>query len=274
MARPIRIGKARIGRGCPLMLVAGPCVIESAKSALEHARAISRIVKPLGIPWIFKASYDKANRSSVGSFRGPGLEAGLAILRRIRKETGVSILSDVHTAAEATAAGEVLDVIQIPAFLCRQTDLLVAAGKTGCVVNIKKGQFMSPEAMRQAVDKVRSTGNERIVLTERGTFFGYGRLVNDFRSVQVMREMGCPVIFDATHSVQEPGALGHTSGGDRRAAPLLAACAVAAGADGVFVEVHRSPAKALCDGPNSLALSTLGAFLKRLQRIYEAVQHD
>lgn len=267
VAEPVRLGKLRIGRGCPLLLIAGPCVIESEDSALRHARHLKKLADKVGVQFVFKSSYDKANRTSVGAFRGSGMKSGLQILARVKREVGVPVTSDIHSPEEAEAAAAVVDILQIPAFLCRQTDLLIAAGRTGNVVNIKKGQFMAPEDMRHAVDKVRSTGNNNVFLTERGTSFGYRTLVNDFRAIPIMRELGVPVIFDATHSVQRPGGLGHATGGDRRFAPMLACAATVAGADGIFMEVHEDPDKALSDGPNSLPLEWLPDLWKRLQHL-------
>jgi 2-dehydro-3-deoxyphosphooctonate aldolase (KDO 8-P synthase) len=267
IAEPVRLGRLRIGRGCPLLLIAGPCVIESEDSALRHARHLKKLADKVGVQFVFKSSYDKANRTSVGAFRGSGMKSGLQILARVKRELGVPVTSDIHSPEEAETAAAVVDILQIPAFLCRQTDLLIAAGRTGNVVNIKKGQFMAPEDMRHAVDKVRSTGNNSVLLTERGTSFGYRTLVNDFRAIPIMRELGVPVIFDATHSVQRPGGLGHATGGDRRFAPMLACAATVAGADGIFMEVHENPDKALSDGPNSLPLEWLPGLWKRLQHL-------
>ncbi len=264
MSSAVKIGKIPVGAGHPLMLIAGPCVVENAKSALHHAKAIQKIAKRTGIPFIYKSSYDKANRSSLGSFRGLGLNAGLSILAGVKKETGLPILTDVHTPEEAERAAEVADVLQIPAFLCRQTDLLLRAARTGAVVNVKKGQFLSPQEMRNVAEKLASTGNKKILLTERGTFFGYNALVNDFRSIPIMKEFGYPVIFDATHSVQQPGGRGTSSGGDRRFVETLASAAVAAGADGVFMEVHEDPDHAPSDGPNMVKLKDLEALLDKL----------
>jgi 2-dehydro-3-deoxyphosphooctonate aldolase (KDO 8-P synthase) len=248
-------------------LIGGPCVIESPDHALRMARAIQGIAREAGVGYIFKASFDKANRTSVRSFRGPGLEAGLEVLAAVRKEVGVPVLSDVHEPAQARASGEVLDVIQIPAFLCRQTDLLVAAAETGRVVNIKKGQFVSPRDIGHAVEKVRESGNPNVVLTERGSSFGYNNLVVDFRAFPIMRGFGCPVVFDVTHSLQLPGGKGHASGGEPQFIPVLARAGVAAGVDGVFMEIHDNPAEALSDGPNALDLSLLGELLGDLAAI-------
>ncbi len=256
-SRTIRIGDLAIGGAEPLLLIAGPCVIESAEHARTLAGRLVALAAEIGIPFVFKASFDKANRSSVKSYRGPGFEEGLTILDRIRQETGAPVLSDIHTPAQAAPAAEVLDVLQIPAFLSRQTDLLVAAGETGKPVNVKKGQFLAPEDMRHAIGKVESAGNRNVLLTERGTTFGYHNLVSDMRSLPAMRSLGVPVVFDATHSVQRPGAGGEVSGGDRAMVPVLARAAVAAGVDGLFLEVHERPDDALSDGPNMVPLEEL-----------------
>ena len=252
-----------------LFLIAGPCVIESEAHALRMAEAIQRITSDLGVPYIFKASYDKANRTSVKSFRGPGLKEGVRILGEVAKATGLPVLTDVHEAGHCEPVAEAVDVLQIPAFLCRQTDLLVAAGKTGRAVNIKKGQFVAPWDMANAVEKVRSTGNERVSLTERGASFGYNTLVVDYRGLPVMREMA-PVVFDGTHSVQQPSAAGGTSGGQPQFIPLLARAAVAAGIDGLFLEVHDDPANAKSDGANALDLKLLKPLLEKLLAIHQA----
>ena len=279
--------------GPELFLIAGPCVIESEEHALKMAAAISAVARDLGIPYIFKASYDKANRTSLGSFRGPGLKPGLAILRRVAECVKVPVLTDVHEPGQVAAAAEVVDVIQIPAFLCRQTDLLVAAAKSGRAINIKKGQFVAPQDMRHAVAKVREAGGERVLLTERGASFGYNNLVVDMRSLAIMREFA-PVVFDATHSVQlpsagllagdadgksaqaAPGAGGGSrdgvqSGGQPQFIPLLARAAVAAGVDGIFLEVHDNPREAKSDGTNALDLKLLRALLEELLRVRQAV---
>ena len=240
--------------GGDLVMIAGPCVIESAAETLEIARALKDIARELSLPLIFKASYDKANRTSVTSYRGPGLDAGLEILARVKAEVGLPVLSDVHQVSEVGPAAQVLDVLQIPAFLCRQTDLVVAAAKTGKPVNLKKGQFLAPWDMRTAVDKARSAGNEKIILTERGASFGYNNLVVDFRSLPILRSLGCPVVLDVTHSVQLPGGQGSCSGGQREFIPHLARAGVAVGVDALFMEVHPDPDTAKCDGPNSLPL--------------------
>ncbi|HDS17175.1 MAG TPA: 3-deoxy-8-phosphooctulonate synthase [Proteobacteria bacterium] len=258
------------GPGAGLVLLAGPCVLESRDGAFGIAETTSAICERLGLPYIFKASFDKANRSSVNSYRGPGLDRGLEILAAVKERFGLPLTTDVHAVEQVGPVAAVVDIIQIPAFLCRQTDLLVAAGASGRVVNIKKGQFMAPGDMRQAVDKVASTGNRRILLTERGSTFGYNNLVVDFRSLPLLAACGCPVVFDATHSVQLPAAQGLVSGGDRAMIPVLAAAAVAAGADALFMEVHPDPDRALCDGANSLPLHELEALLARLLAIRRA----
>lgn len=270
--RAVRIGKTEIGGGGTLALIAGPCVIESETHARKMAEALSALAGELGMPFIFKSSFDKANRSSGGGFRGPGREAGLRVLEKIRRDFAVPVLSDVHSEEDVRAAAEVLDVLQIPAFLCRQTDFLVAAGKTGKPVNIKKGQFMAPWDMKNAVEKVAATGNADIVLTERGVSFGYNNLVADMRALPIMRGFGVPVVFDATHSVQLPGGQGSRSGGDRAMALVLARAAVAAGVDGVFLEVHDDPDAALCDGPNMIPLAELKGLLETLLAIDEVVR--
>jgi 2-dehydro-3-deoxyphosphooctonate aldolase (KDO 8-P synthase) len=262
------IGPVQVGGG-QLFLIAGPCVIESEAHARRMAEAIQRITSDLRIGYIFKASYDKANRTSVKSFRGPGLVEGTKILGRIAKDTGLPVLTDVHEPSHCEVAAEAVDVLQIPAFLCRQTDLLVAAGKTGRAVNIKKGQFVAPWDMTHPVEKVRSTGNERVFLTERGASFGYNTLVVDFRSLPVMRAMA-PVVFDGTHSVQQPSAANGVSGGQPEYIPLLTRAAVAGGVDGLFLEVHDNPAEAKSDGANALRLDLLKPLLETLLAIHEA----
>ncbi|MDP8981035.1 MAG: 3-deoxy-8-phosphooctulonate synthase [Acidobacteriota bacterium] len=252
-----------LGTGQPLGLIAGPCVIESE----EHVHFLAREIAKIAGPIIFKASFDKANRSSVASYRGPGLREGLRILAGVRA-TGVPVLTDIHDPSQAGPAAEAVDVLQIPAFLCRQTDLLLEAGRTGKWVNIKKGQFVSPWDFRHAADKVASTGNNKILLTERGSSFGYNNLVVDMRGLPLMREWGWPVIFDATHSVQIPGGAGNASGGQPQFIGPLARAAVAAGVDGVFLEVHEAPERALSDGPNALRLDHLGALLETLRKIH------
>ncbi|MCA9409320.1 MAG: 3-deoxy-8-phosphooctulonate synthase [Candidatus Omnitrophica bacterium] len=268
----VNLGSIQIGGGQPFILIAGPCVIESKAAVMETAQAINEITQRLEIPFVFKASYDKANRTSIESFRGPGLIQGLEILNEVKKKVGVPLLSDVHSVEEVKKAAKVLDILQIPAFLCRQTDLLVSAAKSKKVVNVKKGQFMAPWDMDHVIRKIECSGNKNILLTERGTSFGYNNLVSDFRSIAIMRNTGCPVIFDATHSVQQPGGLGTSSGGKSEFIPLLARCAVAAGCDGIFLEVHPNPKKALSDGPNSLALKNLEKVLKELKQIDRIVK--
>lgn len=267
----ISFGPHLMGQGCPLLLVAGPCVIESEAHARMMAQRLRDLCGTLEIPYVFKASFDKANRSSVGAFRGPGLEPGLAILARIREDFGIPILTDLHESTQVAPVAEAVDVIQIPAFLCRQTDLLQAVGKTGRTVNIKKGQFMAPWDMPHVVGKVLSTGNANVCLTERGSSFGYNNLVSDMRGLAIMRQTAAPVIFDATHSAQLPGGQGSSSGGDRDMAVLLARAAVAAGVDGVFLEVHDDPDHAKCDGPNMIALDTLDPLLRQLKAIHALV---
>lgn len=272
MTRTINVGPVSIGGGAPFAFIAGPCVIESEAATLEAAGRLKRITAELGIPFIFKSSYDKANRSSVTSFRGPGITEGLRILARVKQELGLPVLSDVHRFEEIAPAGEVLDVIQIPAFLSRQTDLLVAAAKTGKVVNIKKGQFLAPWDIKNAIGKVASTGNSNILITERGVSFGYNNLVVDMRALPIVRGFGYPVVFDATHSVQNPGGAGTASSGDRQFVAPLTRAAVAAGVDALFMEVHACPDKALCDGPNMLSLDELPALLRQAQEIDRIVK--
>ncbi len=245
-------------------LIAGPCVIESADHARRLADAISAEAAKNNIPYIFKASYDKANRSSIGSFRGPGPQEGLRVLEGIRRDSGLPVLTDVHDVAQVTAAADVVDVLQIPAFLCRQTDLLVAAARTGKTVNVKKGQFLSPGEMKNVVDKIRGAGGRTPWLTERGTTFGYNNLVVDMRAFPIMREFGCPVVYDVTHSLQRPGGLGHATGGDAQFIEPMARAGMACGIDGIFMEVHDNPAAALSDGPNALPLDRLPALLRQL----------
>ena len=267
MTREISIKNITIGGNRPFVLIAGPCVIETEQSALEAAERLKKITADLGIPFIYKSSYDKANRSSLASFRGPGLKEGLRILAAIGKELDVPLLSDVHRFEEIGPAAEVLDIIQIPAFLSRQTDLLIETARTGKVVNIKKGQFLSPGDIKNAIDKVASTGNENILITERGSTFGYNNLVVDMRSLPIMRSFGVPVVFDATHSVQLPGGSGTASSGDRQFVAPLTRAAAAAGIDALFMEVHACPDEALCDGPNMLSLDELPALLRQVQQI-------
>ncbi|MBW1899347.1 MAG: 3-deoxy-8-phosphooctulonate synthase [Deltaproteobacteria bacterium] len=267
-----KAGDIPIGKGSPLVFIAGPCVIEDYETTLGIASFLKDLTNRLEIPYIFKASYDKANRTSVNSFRGPGLKDGLDILKRIKTELNVKIISDVHSVSEVSEAAEVLDIIQIPAFLCRQTDLILAVSKTGKPVNLKKGQFLAPWDIKNITEKAVSTGNRNIMVTERGSMFGYNNLVVDYRSIKIIQDTtGFPVIFDATHSVQLPGGSGTSSGGQREFAPILAKAAVAAGADGVFIEAHTNPDKALCDGPNSLKLDTVEELLIHLKAIREAL---
>ena len=268
----VRLGKISIGDGHPLVLIAGPCVVENKKSALRHARSIQKIAASLKIPYIYKSSYDKANRSSADSFRGLGLNQGLSILREVKEETGLAILTDVHSPEEAREASRVADILQIPAFLCRQTDLLTAAAKTGKIVNVKKGQFLAPWEMGNVVQKIEAAGNRNILLTERGTSFGYNTLVSDFRAIPIMKAFGYPVIFDATHSVQQPGGLGKSSGRQRQFVPVLAQASVVAGADGVFMEVHENPDRAPSDGPNMVRLKDLKKLLERLLLLSRVVR--
>ncbi len=257
--------------GRRLVLIAGPCVIESEGLCLEVAGGLKRACERLGILYVFKASYDKANRTSSRSFRGPGLGEGLRILGRVRAQLEVPVLTDVHTEAQAAAAAAVVDVLQIPAFLCRQTDLIAAAVRTGRIVNLKKGQFLSPAEMGQVAQKAASAGGRRLLLTERGTSFGYNNLVADMRSIPILRKTGFPVIFDATHSVQLPGGGGDKSGGQREFAPVLARCALAAGADGLFFETHPEPDRALSDGPNMIPLAEMPALLQELLRLWQTM---
>ena len=264
-------GHFEVGAGRPFLLIAGPCVLESAEMALDTAQALKEITTELGISYVFKASFDKANRTSLDSFRGPGLAKGLAVLADIKSTVQVPVISDIHEVSQVEPAAEVLDILQIPAFLCRQTDLLVAAAKSGLTVNLKKGQFVSPWDMQNAVTKVKSSGNKNLMLTERGAAFGYNNLVVDMRSLPVMRGLGCPVIYDATHSVQLPGGAGGRSGGQREFIGPLSRAAVAAGIDGIFMEVHPDPAKALCDGPNSWPLDQMKTLLQTLLAIHQTV---
>jgi 2-dehydro-3-deoxyphosphooctonate aldolase (KDO 8-P synthase) len=255
----------------PFFLISGPCVIENEALTLRIATRLKELTDNLGIAFTFKASYDKANRTAIGSFRGPGMAEGLRVLAKVKKALDVPVLSDVHRISEVGPAAEVLDILQIPAFLCRQTDLILAAAKTGKSVNVKKGQFLAPWDVANIVEKIRSVSSVRPMITERGVMFGYNNLVVDFRGIAVMQRTGCPVVFDATHSVQLPGGAGSSSGGQREFAPVLARAAVAAGADGIFLEVHEDPDKALSDGPNSLALDQLPALLTQLKAIKTAL---
>lgn len=267
MVKEIVVGNIKIGGKRPLVLIAGPCVMEDEKTTLRCAERLMTITNGVSVPLIFKASFDKANRTSLTSYRGPGLTEGLRIFARVREALGVPVLSDIHSIEQVAPAAQVLDVIQIPAFLCRQTDLVTAAARSGRVINVKKGQFLAPWDMQNVVDKAVSAGNEEIILTERGVSFGYNNLVSDMRSLPIMRAMGYPVIFDATHSVQLPGGQGGSSGGQREFVEYLARAAVATGVDGVFLEVHEDPDKALCDGPNSIRLDDLPGMMKKLKAI-------
>jgi 2-dehydro-3-deoxyphosphooctonate aldolase (KDO 8-P synthase) len=259
-------------RPARLILIAGPCVIENERICFQVAESLRQTCRDLGLTYIFKASYDKANRSSGRTFRGPGLEAGLRVLAKVRRQLRVPVLTDVHTEEQVPLAAEVADVLQIPAFLCRQTDLIAAAARTGKIVNLKKGQFLSPQEMRQVIGKATEAGGRKLLVTERGTTFGYNNLVADMRSIPIMRRFGFPVIFDATHSVQLPGAAGDRSGGQREMAPVLARCAVAAGADGLFIETHPQPDKALSDGPNMIPLAQMARLLAGLVRLRALVR--
>src|SRR5258708_7274286 len=270
--REIALGSLRLGGANPLFLIAGPCVIESEAHARKMAEQVARTAADAAMPFIFKASYDKANRSSAKAFRGPGLKEGLRILAKIKADLKLPILSDIHDASQAAEAAEVCDVLQIPAFLSRQTDLLVAAAKTGCVVNVKKGQFLSPWDMSNVVEKIANAGNANIVVTERGSSFGYQNLVVDIRAFPILQKLGYPVVFDITHSVQLPGGQGHASGGQPEFIEPLARAGVAAGVDGIFLETHDNPAAALSDGPNALPLAQLPALLKRLKELSTVVR--
>lgn len=272
MTREITIGKSALGGSNPLFLIAGPCVLENEEILFQTADRLQRICKTLGFPLLFKSSYDKANRTSVSSFRGPGIEKGLKMLSEVRSRFGIPIISDVHSVEEVRVAAKVLDVIQIPAFLCRQTDLILAAANTGKPVNIKKGQFLAPWDIRNIIEKFIATGNHKVFITERGTSFGYNNLIVDFRAFPVIRSSGYPVIFDVTHSLQLPGGMGTSSGGQREFAEPLARAAVAVGVDGLFLEVHPDPDKALCDGPNMIRLDDLEEMLSHIKIIHDSVR--
>jgi 2-dehydro-3-deoxyphosphooctonate aldolase (KDO 8-P synthase) len=267
MSRSVRVGPVTIGGGAPLVLIAGPCVIESRDGALRHAERLRALAARAGLALVYKSSFDKANRTALGSFRGVGMDEGLAVLADVRRETGLPVLTDVHEKDQIAAVAGVVDVLQTPAFLCRQTDFVVAVAAAGKPVNLKKGQFLSPAEMARVVEKARSTGNDALLVTERGFAFGYNNLVSDMRALPVLAETGCPVVFDATHSVQQPGGLGTASGGERRFVAPLARAAVAAGVDAVFMEVHEDPGRALSDGATSLALADLPALLAALAAI-------
>ncbi|HEY3302039.1 MAG TPA: 3-deoxy-8-phosphooctulonate synthase [Candidatus Binatia bacterium] len=273
-AKKIKIGGFEIGGGRPLALIAGPCVIESVDSAMRHAAFIKQAADRVGMPFIFKSSYDKANRTSLFSFRGPGVEEGLGILAKVRQEIGVPVLTDVHEKEQVDLAKDSVDVLQIPALLCRQTDFVVAVAQSGKIVNVKKGQFLAPWDVGNIVEKIVSSGNERVMVTERGVSFGYNNLVSDMRSLVVLGELGYPVVFDATHSLQLPGGLGQASGGERRYISALAKAAVAVGIDALFMEVHENPDKALSDGPNSLPLNELEELLKRVKEIDQLAKRN
>lgn len=270
--KEIKVGPVTIGGNLPLVLIAGLCVIENEEDTLKVARSLKEIAGECDIPLIFKASYDKANRTSVKSYRGPGREEGLKILARVKKELDLPLLIDFHREEDADAVAEVADILQVPAFLCRQTDILLAAGRTGKAVNVKKGQFLSPENVSQIIGKIASSGNEKIMITERGSSFGYRHLINDMKSLPLMRRFGCPVIYDATHSTQLPGGEGEASGGESEYVPYLARAAVAAGCDGLFLEVHEDPEKALSDGPSVLRLTELAGLLKEVIEIDKIVK--
>ena len=270
--KEITIGKIKIGGENPLVLIAGPCVIESEKDTLRTAHKLKEMAERVGIALIFKSSYDKANRSSKDSFRGPGIKEGLRVLKKVKKETGLPVLSDIHNIEEIKPASEILDILQVPAFLCRQTDLLTAIAKAGRPVNIKKGQFLAPWDVKNIIEKIESAGNREVLITERGVSFGYNNLVADMRALPIIRSFGYPVIFDATHSVQLPGGLGRSSGGEREMVPYLARAAVATGCDALFLEVHECPEKALCDGPNMMKIEDLPALLEMAKKIDKIVR--
>jgi len=273
MVKEICAGNVKFGANHPLVLIAGPCVIESETATLECASLLQEITANLSMQLVFKASYDKANRTSVTSFRGPGINEGLRILAKVRETLGVPVISDIHGLEQVEQAAAVLDIIQIPAFLCRQTDLVVAVAKTGKVMNIKKGQFLAPWDMQNVIGKAVASGNDQLILTERGVSFGYNNLVSDMRSLPIMRGFGYPVVFDATHSVQLPGGQGGSSGGQREFVEYLGRAAVATGIDGIFMEVHHDPDQALCDGPNSVKIADLPGLLKKLQAIDAIVKN-
>jgi 2-dehydro-3-deoxyphosphooctonate aldolase (KDO 8-P synthase) len=273
LTRKVVISWRKLGNGNPLFIIAGPCVIESEDIVLHTAERLKEICSRTGLPLLFKRSYDKANRTSLSSFRGPGLEKGIRILFDLRNKLKVPVISDIHSVEEVKPAAEVLDALQIPAFLCRQTDLVLAASNTGKPVNIKKGQFLSPWDVKNIIDKFVSTGNRNLFITERGVSFGYNNLVVDFRGLPVMRSFGHPVIFDVTHSLQLPGGMGKSSGGQREFAEPLARAAVAVGVDGLFMEVHPEPEKALCDGPNMIRLDEVETILKNMKTIDESVRN-
>ncbi len=272
MTNSFQIGDIQIGLKGDFFVIAGPCVIEDEGLCLEIAKELVRIGKRTGVKIVFKASFDKANRTSIDSFRGPGMKKGLQTLDKVRQTTVLPLLTDVHEPSQAEAVARVVDILQVPAFLCRQTDLLVACAKTGKAVNVKKGQFVAPAEMKNAVGKIRACGNDKIILTERGTFFGYNRLVNDMTAIPEMQALGCPVVFDCTHSTQRPGGLGQASGGSRELTPVLARAAVAAGANALFMEVHPDPDKALCDAACMMKLDKVESLLKTCKTIFETVR--
>ncbi len=271
MRHIVNVGEIAIGQGHPLVLIAGPCVIETSDATFETAAFLKHLTDELQIPFIFKTSYDKANRTSLGSYRGPGLSKGLEIISSIKEKLGVRVISDVHRFQEIAPAARVLDILQVPAFLCRQTDFILAVSEAGKPVNIKKGQFLAPWDVSHVIEKVVSTGNRQVLVTERGVSFGYNNLVVDFRGLAIMRELMWPVIFDATHSVQLPGGAGKTSGGQREFVPLMARAAAGAGVDGIFIEVHKDPECALCDGANSMQLDGVRPLLEQLKAIRSAL---
>jgi 2-dehydro-3-deoxyphosphooctonate aldolase (KDO 8-P synthase) len=270
--REVKVGKVTIGGKTPLVFIAGPCVIENEEATLKTALKLKKIFHDLKTPLIFKSSYDKANRTSLHAFRGPGIDKGLRILQKVKEKTGLPVLSDIHSAEEATRAAEVLDILQIPAFLCRQTDVILSASRTGKPVNIKKGQFLAPWDVKNVIEKIISTGNNDLLITERGTSFGYNNLVVDMRAIPIMQRFGYPVVFDATHGVQRPGGQGDASTGEREFVITLAKAAVAAGCDAIFTEVHECPDEAPCDGPNMLSLDEVPSMIRVVKEISEAVR--
>jgi 2-dehydro-3-deoxyphosphooctonate aldolase (KDO 8-P synthase) len=270
-AKKFKIGSVEVGLKAPMFVMAGPCVIETKQTCLDIANRLAEISQRTGIGVIYKASFDKANRSSIASFRGPGLEKGLDILDAVRQQTKLPVMTDVHLPEQAEIIESVADCLQVPAFLCRQTDLLIACAETGKPVNVKKGQFLSPEEMKNVVEKIRHCGNDKILLTERGTFFGYNRLVNDMTAISAMKQLGCPVVFDATHSTQQPGGLGNMSGGNRQLAPILAKAAIAAGANGLFIEVHTQPEKSKSDAATIMPIEWVEGLLVACRKIFEIV---
>jgi 2-dehydro-3-deoxyphosphooctonate aldolase (KDO 8-P synthase) len=271
-SKKFETGNVEVGGNSDFFVIAGPCVLEDAETSLEIAKRLMEISAATDVPIIFKGSFDKANRSSISSYRGPGLKKGLDILAQVRQETDFALMTDVHEPAQAAKAAKVVDCLQVPAFLCRQTDLLVACAETTKPVNVKKGQFLSPMEMENVVEKIRSAGNDKIMLTERGTFFGYNRLVNDMTAINAMQQLGCPVVFDATHSTQQPGGLGNSSAGRREMAPVLAKAAVAAGADGLFLEVHTEPEKAKSDAPCIMPIEWVAELLATCKKIFDLIR--